>query len=111
MDPILPNPLDQERALAATQKTKDIYSSSHGEIFSKNFVAGFARALGGIVVYLIFLGIITFIISRTLLPQLLQTFGNLTSSLNSLNQTKSTLPQLNSPDVQQLFQQLTPPQN
>jgi len=54
----------------STNSKKDLYSSSTGSIFVKNFIAGFARALGSIIVYLIFLFITLYLSSRYLYPQL-----------------------------------------
>ncbi len=46
----------------------DIYASPYHSIFLKNFTAGFARALGSIVLYLIFLLILSYLVSVYLLP-------------------------------------------
>ena len=65
---------------------KDLYSSSTGSIFVKNFIAGFARAFGSIVVYLIFLFITLYLSSRYLYPQLkplIDTFQKLTEISSS----------------------------
>ena len=41
-----------------TQEEHSLYHSSHWEIFSKNFLVGFARGLGGFAVNLVFLLIV-----------------------------------------------------
>ncbi len=98
------NPLDQQRLVDQAQKhPKDIYSSSIGEIFSKNFIAGFARGLGGVVVYILFLGVVLFIVSRTLLPKLEPLFSTFQDSMNLL-QNGTSLPQNGSVPIEQLFE-------
>lgn len=107
MDPVpipINNPLDKERLVDSAQKKKDIYTSSAGEIFSKNFLAGFSRALGGIVVYLIFLGIVLFIMSRTLLPQLMPLISTLQDSLNMLQNPSSLQQNLSPKQIEQMLQ-------
>src|SRR3989338_9554781 len=94
------NPLDQQRLIDQAQKKRDIYTSSLGEIFSKNFIAGFARGLGGVVVYILFLGVVLFIVSQTLLPKLEPLFSTFQNSMNLL-QNGSSLPQNGSVPIEQ----------
>lgn len=56
---------------------RNLYTVSHWEIVSKNFLAGFSRALGGIIIYLIFFAIAGYIFSQYLLPQLEPLFSSL----------------------------------
>ena len=66
-------------------KTKTIYNASPGEIFWKNFLAGFSRGLGGIFVYLIFLFIIIVLFINFVLPKLTPLITNYTNLLKSLD--------------------------
>ena len=86
------NPLDQQRVLQASPKNQDIYSSSLGEIFSKNFVAGFSRTLGGIIVYLIFIFVVSAIFSAFVLPKLLPLLTPLTQGLQLLQNPSGQIP-------------------
>ena len=51
-------------------KTKTIYDAGAGEIFWKNFLAGFSRTIGGIFVYLIFFLILSNLFLNFLLPKI-----------------------------------------
>ena len=73
-------------------KTKTIYEAGAGEIFWKNFLAGFARGLGGVFVYLVFLLILSGVIYKFVWPQLMPmitTYSNLIKSFESISNTKS----------------------
>ncbi len=73
-------------------KTKTIYEASLGEIFWKNFLAGFGRGLGGLFVYIIFLLIIGAIVYTFVLPKfmpLINGYTNLLKSFGSISNTKS----------------------
>ena len=76
------NPIDQQRADEKSQDNKNIYSSSYGEIFRKNFVAGLGKTLGAIMMYILFLSIISIIVSQFFLPQILSFIQNLTPALS-----------------------------
>ena len=65
-------------------KTKTIYQMSAWSIFWRNFLAGFSRSLGGIIIYLIFLGIIGYYSYQTLLPRLLPILQSYTTMMQSL---------------------------
>lgn len=70
-DSDLPMPVDPDR---------NIYNSSFLGIFSRNFVAGFSRALGSIFVYLFFFALVFYLFSQYVLPEfrpLLDTFEQL----------------------------------
>jgi len=73
-------------------KTKTIYEAGAGEIFWKNFLAGFGRSLGGVFVYVIFLLIISWVIYNFVLPKfmpLITGYMNIFKSFNSISNTKS----------------------
>lgn len=73
-------------------KTKTIYDATFGEIFWKNFLAGFSRSLGGILVYLIFLFIFSGVFFNFVLPKLMpsiNSYMNIFNSLGSIPNTKS----------------------
>lgn len=48
----------------------DLYSSSYTSIIFRNFLAGFARTLGGIIVYFIFLLILARLFATYVLPEI-----------------------------------------
>jgi len=99
------NPLDQQRLIDQAQKKRDIYTSSLGEIFSKNFVAGFARGLGGVVVYILFLSVVLFIVSRTLLPTLEPLISTFQDSMKLLQNPGSLQQSISPSQVDQLLKQ------
>lgn len=73
--------------------TKSIYEASGSEIFFKNFLAGFGRALGGIFIYLVFIGITLYFFINTALPQIqpfIDEYRQAVQGINSLN--KTTIP-------------------
>jgi len=89
---------------------KTIYDVGPGEIFWKNFLAGFGRGLGGAFVYIIFLLIATGLVVRFVLPQfapIIDNFTNLSKSLESISKTKpggnNIVPQ--NLDLQKIFGQ------
>lgn len=64
-----------------------IYEAGYSEIFWKNFLAGFGRSLGGIIVYAVFVIVIGGIAVKTLLPifaPLLEQLGSVTSTLDKM---------------------------
>lgn len=67
-----------------------LYSASYREIFFKNFLVGFARGLGGIVVQILFLVILFQLYQQVLQPQLgplLDTLMNSIQRLENLQQS------------------------
>lgn len=52
------------------QDKKDLYNSSYGSIFARNFTAGFAKALGALTLYLLLGSIIYYLTIAYILPQL-----------------------------------------
>lgn len=65
-------------------KTKTIYDVSAYEIFWRNFLAGLARGVGGLVMYFVLIVVIGTIFTQFILPQLQPLLNTYTSSLNSL---------------------------
>jgi hypothetical protein len=73
-------------------KTKTIYEAGAGEIFWKNFLAGFSRGLGGVFVYIFFLIIISVVIYIFVFPKLeplITGYTNLLNSFNSISNPKT----------------------
>lgn len=63
------------------QQRKSIYDVSTAEILRKEFVAGFARGLGGFVMTLISWGVIYVLLIKLVLPQLQGTIQELNKTL------------------------------
>lgn len=85
-----------------TTQTKTLYDSSYGEIFGKNFVAGFGKALGGLFVTIalyVFLGLLFVNVVLPRFEPFITSMTNLSKSLQSLpriNQgSEITIPNLN----------------
>ena len=73
-------------------KTKTIYDTGAGEIFWKNFLAGFSRGLGQIFVYLLILFIIGILFAYIVLPKIMPSvtfYTNILKSLSSLSNIKT----------------------
>ncbi len=85
-------------------QTKSIYTASSAEVFWKNFLAGFGRALGGIFIYLIFIGIAINAFLTYALPQIKPLYTEYMKAVQTINQMKTTVPGTGS-DLQQ-YQQL-----
>ncbi|MBI2010537.1 MAG: hypothetical protein HYS86_05200, partial [Candidatus Chisholmbacteria bacterium] len=82
---------------------RNLYTVSSGEIIWKNFLAGLSRALGGMIIYLILLGVIAYAASQYLLPQL----EPLLSSLQMLTNPQTLQPGTQNPQqLEQLLRQL-----
>ena len=67
-------------------KTKSIYDAGAGEIFWRNFLAGFSRSLGMIFVYFLFLVASGYVFLQLAGPMLGPLLNNL-SSITSLNKS------------------------
>ena len=65
-------------------KSKTLYDASTSEIILKNFLAGFSRTLGGLVLYFLFVFILGAFFVRFALPII-------TPFLNQLNTINSSL--------------------
>ena len=89
-------------------QTKSIYEASAKEVFFKNFLAGFGRALGGIFIYIIFIGISIFMFINFAYPQMkpfIDEYRQAVQSINSINKKTTTLPN-NGQDAQKFLQDL-----
>lgn len=73
-------------------KVRTIYDASPFEIAWRNFLAGFSRTLGGVMVYLFFVFVIGFIVAQYILPQLKPVYDTYSRSLNLLQDLKSPSP-------------------
>src|SRR5690554_6712962 len=74
-------------------KTQTIYDVSSGQIFWRNFLAGMSRALGGMLIYLLFLLLGSVVFAQLILPQLnpmIEEYRQALQSINSINQMNST---------------------
>lgn len=67
----------------STQKT--LYEASYSEIFWKNFLAGFGRSAGGLVIYAFFLSVLGGVLVKFVMPIITPMFNQLQSISNSLN--------------------------
>lgn len=65
-------------------QTKTIYDVGAGEIFWRNFLAGFSRTLGGIILYLILLFIFGMFFAQFILPKFLPIINQLLDMSKSL---------------------------
>lgn len=73
---------------------KSLYQATHAEIFTKNFLAGFARALGGVFVQILFFATLYFIFMRFLSPIVTPLFATLEKSVNALESIQNQQNQL-----------------
>ena len=96
------NPLDTQRTEQKADKKLNIYTASKSEIFGKNFIAGMGRSLGSIVIYVLFITVISVAITQLLLPQLPGFLQNFTSTLTP----GPAGSQANPAQIQQLLNQL-----
>lgn len=93
----------------AVEEGKSIYAASPGEVFLKNFLAGFGHALGGVVVYLLLLVAVYFLFMSYVMPKLapvIATMNSFTKSIESLSTMKTggiVIP--NNLNLQKLFGQ------
>jgi len=86
--PVLKN--ENKNDLISNNRT--IYDASSGEIFWKNFLAGFSRGLGGFISFIILWLIIFVIFSNFVLPKIMPSitkYTNIFESLGSINSKKS----------------------
>lgn len=83
--------IKSENKTDLVSKTRTIYEAGSGEVFWKNFLAGFSRGLGGVFTYLIFLVIISVVFVNFVLPKLLPSitgYMNILKSAGSVSNTK-----------------------
>jgi len=69
----------------------NLYQASFGSIFWRNFVAGFSRALGGLVVTVVIVGLVTYFTFKALWPQLQPLINTFTQATQNLQETNRTL--------------------
>jgi len=100
--PPAPNPID-----APKPKDLNIYTATNSQIFKKNFLAGFSRSLGGLVVYFLFIAGLGAIFYQFFLPQLQTMFQSLAPFLNTNSATNQADPQ-QLQQLQQLLNQIQP---
>lgn len=66
--------------------TKTLYDVKAGEIIWRNFLAGFSRGLGGIIVYFVFIGIIASIFTTYVYPQIKPFIDEYRQAVQMVNQ-------------------------
>ena len=71
------------------QQQNQLYQAGYSEIFAKNFLVGFARALGGVIVQLIFFAILAYAYFQILAPKITPLFGMLEQSLGALDKLQN----------------------
>lgn len=74
-------------------KEKTIYQVSPWEIFWRNFLAGMSRGLGGVILYVIVLTILSNLFLRFFWPQLKPIVDTLNTSTQILKDFQSASPQ------------------
>jgi len=91
VDPIIQSEYGEDRA----RKTKTIYDVSAFEIFWRNFLAGMARTMGGLILYFLFVFIVGMIFLQFMLPRIMpiiEKFGSFTNSLDKIPDFSKELP-------------------
>lgn len=73
-------------------KNKTLYDAGAGEIFWKNFLAGFGRGLGGVFVYIFFLLIFGLVFYKVVLPKFMPAINNLMGLSESLKSVQNIKP-------------------
>jgi len=86
-------------------ETKTVYNASGGEVFWKNFLAGFGRALGSVFVYLLFLGLIVYLFTNYLFPQIKPWLDQYAKAIEVLTQQKGGQSG-NQQELQQMMEKL-----
>lgn len=88
---------------------KTIYQASAGEIFFKNFLAGFGRAVGSLFIYIVFLIILFSLFTKYALPQIqpfITEYRQAIEAITTLNSTTKPGTSLDSNQYQQFIQDL-----
>jgi hypothetical protein len=91
--------------------TRTLYDASAGEIFWRNFLSGFARGLGMILVYVIFIVLVSLLAARFIVPVVqpfINQYSNLMKSFSSIQQV---IPSQSSQNQTNQFNQLYQLQN
>ena len=89
-------------------QTKTIYQASAKEVFFKNFLAGFGRALGSIFIYLVFMIISISVFLTYAYPQIkpfIDEYQQAIKSLNTLNKATDSFND-SGPNAQQFLEDL-----
>ena len=80
--------------------TRTLYDASAGEIFWRNFLSGFARGFGMILVYVIFIVVVSLLVARFILPTVqpfISQYSDLMKSFSTMQQSTGSInEQLNS---------------
>ena len=86
----------QQESVVKSEATEDrsgtiktIYQAGAGEIFWRNFLAGASRALGGILLYIIFLFLVGVVFLQIIWPRIQPLFDrlfNITESMQQMQQ-------------------------
>jgi len=80
--------------------TRTLYDASAGEIFWRNFLSGFARGFGMILVYVIFIVVVSLLVARFILPTVqpfINQYSDLMKSVSAMQQSTGAInEQLNS---------------
>ncbi len=106
-----PSPQPQPGPDRQLQQEKTLYSSSYTSIFFRNFIAGAARSLGGIILYLVFMFFAGYLFTTYILPELqpvLDSFDTI-NQLGELQTSQPSLqgqPQISPEQIDQVLQQL-----
>lgn len=75
-----------------------IYDASLSAVFWRNFLAGMARALGGIIMQIIFMIAVALVIINLLLPKLAPVITTYEKAINSLDSLQKTTQKFSLPD-------------
>lgn len=89
--------------------TKTLYDANAAEVFGKNFLAGFARSLGSISIYLIFLFVIYRLITTYVMPEIqpfIVEYRQAIETITKLNSTTNPGTGLDSNQYQQFLKDL-----
>lgn len=104
MNPVPENqiPMSDVPKVDQLPNNQTIYHVSVFEIFWRNFIAGMGRAFGSIFVYFFFLGVLTALINRFLVPHLMPLIQTMQNSFETINQLQPTN---NANQLNQIFNQ------
>lgn len=88
-----------------SKEKKTIYQAGYAEVFFKNFLAGFGKALGFVFIYFI----LFFIFYKMFYPQIASQMTGLTNMVTDLKNVQTIQPNTIDPnEINQLIDQLTP---
>ncbi len=79
-------PLQAENQPDKLTNNRTIYDASPGEVFWRNFLAGFGRAMGVVVVYFLFLGVFAIVFANMILPIITPLLDTYMKSMGALQQ-------------------------